>query len=213
MITRLWSMLIFKTKYKSSSDENLMHMIQKNDRYAFNELYDRYAHKLLHYFFRMLGGDEQKAQDFLQEICLKILQKPTQFDSTAVVSTWIYTIAHNMCKNEYRRLNTKKEFLILGATQSPAIYSEDGLFLTESRIDLELITAAIWNEVDKLDHVRRSIFLLRFQAHLSIKDIATILNCTEGTVKSRLYYITKYLAHKLKKLNPNNIEVQINEQS
>ena len=103
-------MLIFRSNYKTSSDEDLMRLIRRHDRRAFNELYDRYAHKLLHYFIRMLGGDEQKAQDFLQELCLKIVQKVERFDLNEVFSTWVYTLAHNMCKNEYRRLKNKKEF-------------------------------------------------------------------------------------------------------
>jgi RNA polymerase sigma-70 factor (ECF subfamily) len=188
-----------------------MRLIRRHDRCAFNELYDRYAHKLLHYFIRMLGGDEQKAQDFLQELCLKIVQKVARFNPNEVFSTWIYTIAHNMCKNEYRRLKNKKEFSHFDVGYDESLFGDDEQFITEQRIDQQIITAAIYNEVSKLDYLRRSTFLLRYQAQLPIKDISKILNCTEGTVKSRIYYITKHIAFKLKYLNPYNIEVEFNE--
>jgi len=85
-----------------------MEFIQRGDISAFDELYHRYSQRLLLYFFRELGCDEQKAQDFLQDAFLKILEKPGLFDPERKFSTWIFTVAYNMCKNEYRRLQARE---------------------------------------------------------------------------------------------------------
>ncbi len=85
-----------------------MEFIQWGDTAAFDELYQRYSQRLLYYFYRMLGGDEDRAQDFLQDLFLKIIEKPNQFVSKQRFSNWIFTVTHNMCKNEYRRLSVRQ---------------------------------------------------------------------------------------------------------
>ena len=97
-------MPVFKKKYINLSDEQLMARIIKNDAHAFNEIYNRYSHRLLIFFLRALGGHDEKAQDFLQDVFLKIIEKPYMFSVDKKFSTWIFTIANNLCKNEYRRL-------------------------------------------------------------------------------------------------------------
>ena len=69
-----------------------MEYIQRRDISAFDELYRRYSHRLLRYFYRELGGDEGKAQDFLQEIFLKIVEKPELFDTERRFSSWIFRL-------------------------------------------------------------------------------------------------------------------------
>ena len=75
---------------------------QRNER-AFAVLYDRYSPRMYRFFFRMLWRDAGKAEDFTQEIFLKIIEKPQLFDPERNFKTWIYTLASNLCKNEYSR--------------------------------------------------------------------------------------------------------------
>jgi RNA polymerase sigma-70 factor (ECF subfamily) len=201
-------MPLLKIKYGKLNDEQLMSMIQKNDASAFNELYDRYATKLLNFFYRMLNGNEQKAQDFVQEICLKIVEKPILFNTKEVFSAWIYTVAYNMCKNEYRRLENRKTFVTSDTNEDELFYKEDKNIPLEHKIDMGIIQKAIFDEVNKMDVLRKTTFILRFQSNLSIKEIGQILNCSEGTVKSRLFYTNKYLADKLRCIHPNKLEVR-----
>ena len=85
------------------SDEALMSRIAKGNTAAFELLYDRYSNRMHAFFRRMLGNDSELANDFLQELFMKIIEKPKAFDVERRFSTWIYTVASNMCKNEYRR--------------------------------------------------------------------------------------------------------------
>ena len=80
---------------------------QGNER-AFNEIYSRYAEPLFHFFYRMLYQDEELAADFCQNLFLKVFEKAGTYNTQYKCSTWIYTMASNMCKNEYRRISRKK---------------------------------------------------------------------------------------------------------
>jgi RNA polymerase sigma-70 factor (ECF subfamily) len=201
-------MPIIKRKYGKLSDENLMERIQHRDTSAFNELYQRYSQRLLLYFYRTLGGDQDKAQDFLQDIFLKIVEKPELFDSHRIFSTWIFTVAHNLCKNEYRRLENRK-----AVQNNPDINSISQSLQSanphpEHNIDARDFKNSLFQELDKLDQDHRSTFLLKHQQNLCIEEISEILGCPEGTVKSRLYYTTKRLAAKLRTFNPYSTQVK-----
>ena len=204
-------MAIFKNRYKNSSDEKLMKYIQKGDVSAFNVLYDRYSQCLLFYFHRMLGGDQDKAQDFLQEIFLKIVEKPELFHPEKRFSTWIFTVAYNLCKNEYRHLEKRKEVENRSEMNvMPKNYLRNNP-QPDQILDQKDFKDKLFAEVEKFDEDHRSVFLLRYQQNFGLKEISEILGCPEGTVKSRLFYTTKKLAEKLKAYNPYNKEVKANE--
>ncbi len=206
-------MTIFKHKYKKLDDEKLMQCIQQGVASAFDELYDRYSKRLLFYFFRELGGDEEKAQDFLQELFLKVIEKPGLFCTERKFSTWIFTVAYNMCKNEYRRMEVRNVIdnkVDIDETQ-PGI---DGDFHpAERNLDQKAFENALTAELEKLEDGHRSAFLLRYQQNLTLKEIGDILGCSEGTIKSRLFYTTHKLASRLKAFNPYRAEVPKDERT
>lgn len=204
-------MAIFHNKYREFSDERLMERIQRHDTLAFNELYDRYSKHLLFYFFRELGGNEEKAQDFLQEIFLKIVEKPVLFCTEKKFSTWIFVVAYNMCKNEYRRLGVRNIVDSNADTEELSQKFDSDYNQVERNVDQKTFETALIAELCKLEDDQRSTFLLRYQQNLSIKEIGEILGCSEGTIKSRLYYTTKKLAMKLKAFNPYKDEVSKDE--
>ena len=186
---------------KKLTDENLILQVAANDISAFEELYARYSVRILNYFFRMLGSDRDKAQDFLQDVFIKLLEKAHLFDEKEKFSTWIYTMSHNMCRNEYRYQNVRIKAVQNGKINNGSLQECDSV-TTEENIDLKLIKSALYAEVEKLDDNHRSTFILRYQGNMSIKEISSVLNCSEGTTKSRLYYTTRDLMTKLKDYNP-----------
>ncbi len=181
------------------SDEMLMARVQQQDSAAFETLYDRHKQRLLRFFYRMLHQDNEKAQDFLQEIFVKIIEKPHYFSGKSSFLTWIFTVANNMVKNEYRRLQVRK---LVVAEENLDIFSDPEA--EREIIDAREFQRLVLEELDGLDPAKRSTFLLRFQEEFSLKEISEILGCSLGTVKSRLFYTTKYLATALKAFAPNN---------
>jgi len=187
-------------KIKTLSDENLVLRISRNDAAAFEEIYDRYSLRILNYFYRMLAGNEDKAQDFLQDLFVKLLDKAHLFDINEKFSTWVYTIAHNMCRNEYRHQSVRIKAIQNGSLTHNE-YENNGAS-PDQNIDIQLLKNVMKSEVDKLGENHRTTFVLRYQENLSIKEISKVLGCSEGTTKSRLHYTTRELTFKLKDYNP-----------
>jgi len=191
-----------------ASDEELMVAIQAGDSRALETLYNRYSKRLLIYFCRMLGV-EDKAQDFLQDIFLKLIERPNAFDTSRTFSKWIFSVAANMCKNEYRFLEVRAAHQNNGVVN--IVPPDDSRSEIDDGLEQAEFRARLQQEIRKLDADDRSTFLLRFQEDFSIREIAQILNCPEGTVKSRLFYITKKLANRLRNYNTSVSEVKCHE--
>jgi RNA polymerase sigma-70 factor, ECF subfamily len=179
-----------KEKYKKIRDEDLMVAIHQGETDAFDELYDRYQKRLLYYFYRMLGNSREKAGDFLQDIFMKIIERPDQFDSSRRFCTWLFSVAHNMCKNEYRRLSVRKNVSYDGETDyqdTADNHDEENRQLAEE----------IFNGLNDLGEIEKTAFLLYYREDFTVRDIGQVLNLPEGTVKSKLFYTRKKISERL----------------
>lgn len=168
-----------------------MQQIVYGDQTAFAELYHRYKDRMYYYFFRMLGNSPEQANDFLQELFMKLIEKPESYNPKYSFTTWLYSVANNMCKNEYRRREVRQEY------QAAESNEPELDFIDDKTIEPEQIVEKIFDTLDELGEEHRSAFLLRYREGFSIKDVAEILELPEGTVKSRLFYAKRMLAEKL----------------
>ncbi len=184
---------MFKKKtYNTLTDEELMQHIQKGKVAAFDALYARYSRRMFAFFYKMLWQNDAKANDFTQELFLKIIEKPHSFDTQRNFSTWIYTLAHNLCKNEYRKQDNKNRVMERQAAQQARVENPKN-DLDENTFQKDLNAA-----LEKLPEAHRTCFLLRYKDELTISEMSKILNCPEGTIKSRLFYAAKKLSKLLK---------------
>lgn len=192
-------MRLIKPSYRTMSDEDLMSAVRNGDKRAFDELYNRYSKPLLGYFMRMLWRDREKAEDFVHDIFAKIIRKPELFDVSRSFKTWVYSVANNMCKNEYKRQEVRKN-TSNGLDSSYSVSDENSNVLHEVQ-DLQF-RSAFESSMDQLDEKHSEVFRLRHIDGLSIKEIAEMLEISDGTVKSRIFYASKYLAESLSDFNP-----------
>ena len=183
--------MIFRRKNRAYNDSELMKLIVLGDQSAFNELYHRYKDRLYYYFYRMLGNSTEQANDFLQEIFMRTIEKPESYNPAYTFQTWLFSVANNMCKNEYRRRGVRLEY------QDYESYEQKLDFMKEPAIEPEFLLEKIFQTLNQLGEENRSAFLLRYREGFSIKEVAQILELPEGTVKSRLFYARKILAEKL----------------
>jgi RNA polymerase sigma-70 factor (ECF subfamily) len=185
-------MKLFRKAISDWSDESLMHALGQGNQSAFTELYNRYAGKLKGYFRNMLWRDDEKAEDFVHDLFAKIIQHPESFDTSRSFKTWIFSVASNMCKNEYKRMEVRKN-TVHGVDTSFAPSNENVL----NQVQDAQFLAEFEDKLQELDEKHRSVFTLRHLDGLALKEIAEILDINEGTVKSRLFYATKFLANQL----------------
>ena len=191
-------MQLFKPKYNSLTDEELMKALSKGDQRAFDELYKRFYAQLLGYFKNMLWGDREKAEDMVHDIFAKIIKNPDYFDTNRSFRTWLFSVASNMCKNEYKKQAVRKN-TSNGVEDYRSISSSTNVLAEVQDIQFQ---QAFEENLAKMDEKHREVFALRHLEGLSMKEIAEVMEINEGTVKSRLFYATKFLAEKLKVYNP-----------
>ena len=168
------------------TDEQLMELFLTNKdgrgAIAFDHLYNRYAKRMVNFFYYALKNDYAKAQDFLHDLYLKIIENKDKFDSNKSFQAWIYRMASNMCKNEFRSIAVSKKYK--EHAQYTARLTDTGPKLND---DLRAY-------INSLPHEQRSLIILRFKFNLTIKEISDIFECAEGTIKSRLFYAVKELS-------------------
>ena len=83
-------------------DATLMLRVKRGDRAAFTELVEKYKQPVMNFIFRTLR-DETEAEDLAQNVFLQVYKSRDRYERTAKFSTWLFTIARNLCLNEIRR--------------------------------------------------------------------------------------------------------------
>lgn len=161
------------------SDAALMQSIIRREERAFSALYDRYGARMYRFFLRMFRRDAVQAEDFTQELFLRIWEKAGYYDPEKSFRTWLYSLAYNLCKNEFRRLTRPV------VSPPPEEDWEDNVL---EQLDRELFEQQLQASILLLSPAQHECFVLRYQEALSVPEIADILGCPEGTVKSRLYH-------------------------
>jgi RNA polymerase sigma-70 factor (ECF subfamily) len=193
---------IFGNTYKQCSDEELMDLMCAGNKKALDELYGRYASILLRFFLKMLGNDREKSEDFVHDFFAKIIQNPTLFDSSRSFKTWCFAVANNMCKNEYKKIGVRQYW---SNSLDASIGEVDRARNVDQQVHESIFQEAFSFSLANLDDKHKMVFSLRHMDGLTIKEIAEKLEINEGTIKSRLFYATKYLAENLKEYNPVEI--------
>jgi RNA polymerase sigma-70 factor (ECF subfamily) len=160
------------------------------DARAFQQLVARYRDRLINFVDRKLG-DRARSEDLVQEAFLRVYRHLHRFDPTRKFSTWIYTIASNLAKNELR--NRSRSPLVYYQSlrpqgdedQRPLQFEDAGSRpddMYANRYLREMVDAA----VALLSPHHREVFVMRELEGLSYEDIARLTSCNLGTVKSRL---------------------------
>ena len=180
-----------RNKIHNHSDEELMKMILKGHKLAFGFLYERYFDKLV-WFANGIIQDKFVAEDVVQEVFIKIIETPERFDLDRKFSTWVYTLTSNLSKNKLRDEQLKQRKLnsiIQYTNQASKLHHNLDVRITEMKLE-ELF--------QNLSEKEKSLFTLRFEQQLSIKEIASTMQIPEGSVKSGLYYLLQKYDHLLK---------------
>lgn len=190
-------MQLFHLHTKNKSDEELMAQVKGGSSSAFDELYRRYARRLNGFFFCQLGGDEERAADAVQDVMLRLYEARGRYRVGESVATWVFAMAYNLCKNQYRHLEHEQNYLAL----------LDAEPITESRVEVQMdrqqLEEALQQVLSSLAPPLRMLFSLRYEEDLTVPQIAKIQELPEGTVKSRLHKTITIIRNKLKEYEDN----------
>jgi RNA polymerase sigma-70 factor (ECF subfamily) len=179
-----------REQLRSADDSAVVTAFLGGEERAFSELVERYQTRLLNFIYRTIG-DRDRAEDLVQEVFIRVYRHLHRFDRSKKFSTWAYTIASNLAKNELR--NRSRNPLVLFQTMQGSADDEDRPLQFEdstSRPDdmyrHRHLRELVEDTVAKLPEHHRQVFVLRELEGKSYEEIAEITDCNLGTVKSRL---------------------------
>ena len=169
------------------SDEDLIKEYQDNNTpEAYDILVKRYKDPLMNFVYRFVG-DRDICTDVVQDTMIKFYLNKDSYRSFAKFSTWIYTIAGNLAKNELKRRRRRVIFSIDNSDDERSPQIEDKMFLSpEKSADGEIRNEIIQKALLKVKPVYREVVILRDIQDLSYEEISEITGLAIGTVKSRI---------------------------
>ena len=183
-------------------DAALMLRVKKGDRTAFASLVEKYQQPVMNFIHRTLR-DETEAEDVAQNVFLQVYKSAPRYVTTAKFSTWLFTIARNLCLNEIRR-RSRHPAESLDATRpdsedQPLHQIEDKQTFTPPASLLQgELEEKIAEALAELPENQRTALLLCRQDELSYEEIAEVLDCSLSATKSLIHRGRETLKAKLK---------------
>ena len=187
------------------SDEVLMMQFQGGDRSAFTVLVRRHKTPIFNFILRQVRT-KSTAEDLTQDVFVRVVQNAATFKHEARFTTWVYSIARNLCIDHLRKMSLRRHPSLDQATGK----DKDGPTLGERVADKHHsaaadrqamsadIAARIVDAVDELPVEQREVFLLRQLGKVPFKEIAKMTGVPENTVKSRMRYALERLQEALR---------------
>lgn len=179
-----------------TEERALVQAVQAGDRGAFKAIYEQYQARIYNLIYYAVG-DRAAAQDVLQIVFLKAYRGLAGFRFESSLGTWIYRIAINECQNQNRRHGYEHvpfEAVLGTGEEIDSGAPPDELHLTDER--REIVGEAL---LALAPHLRTAI-VLRYVEGFSYKEIAAVLECSAGTVASRLNRALCQLEERLRPL-------------
>ncbi len=169
----------------TKDERELIRRLQSGDVAAFRELVETNKRRLFALAYGLVGN-VQEAEDVSQEAFIKIYQSIGNFRGDSQLSSWMYRIVVNLCLNRRRKkaltaMELRGDFDNDGALRSGADTNP------EQHTEASLLQKHLRRALRRLSPQQRTIFALRHDQDLPLKDISAILHISEGTVKSQLF--------------------------
>lgn len=183
-------------------DAALMLRVKQGDMAAFEELVDKYKQSVVNLACRILS-DAAEAEDLAQNVFLQVYKSAHRYRVTAKFSTWLYTIARNLCLNEIRR-RSRHPADSLEASQAesedlPARQFEDkSTFAPPEELLQGELAGKIGEALADLPESQRTAILLFREDDMSYEDIAEVMGCSLSATKSLIHRGRETLKQKLK---------------
>jgi len=185
-------------------DETALVRRSKNrDAGAFGQLVLRHQERILNLLYRMTG-DYHAALDLCQDTFLKAYRSIASFEERSSLHTWLYRIATNLCLSRRRSQGRHPEVFLEGmgdrSGDDPAPQPADPTAGPEETAESRERRSQVHQAIQSLDPDLRSVVLLRDLEGLSYEEIAGVLSCPTGTVRSRLHRARLELKEKLRRV-------------
>lgn len=187
----------------SSEDVDLVRRVARRDDAAFEQLVERYQHRIFSFCARMLG-DRQEAEDVAQDVFITLYKNAGEFRGESQFSTWLFRIAKNQTLNRIkyleRRGRSKRRSLDELADDGPGALPDPREVSPDDRIADQQTATLVQEAIETLADDHRAVVVLRDMEDLSYEEISEITGLPIGTVKSRIHRGRSALARRLMRI-------------
>lgn len=182
------------TAVKAHSDETLMGLLADGQDAALAELVRRYQNDVFRFCLHYLKNVET-AKDTAQETFVRVYTARDRFDVDRKFKPWMLCIARNLCLNTLKkgRAVQMEAFEELGALRESGEILGEGLETPAEQLVIKERRQTLMDALDMLPAESREIVMLRYFQRMSARDIAAVVDTTEGAVRTRLHRILKQL--------------------
>lgn len=177
------------TVHMSDREKLLLDKAKAGDIAAFEELIEGYQRKIFNIALRIVGNYDD-ANDLSQEVLIRIFKSIGSFKEQSSFSTWIYRITTNVCLDDIRKRKNRRvvsldeEIKVEDGEMQRQIVSNDPL--PEETAEKEELRELVNGAISSLSEEHRLVIVMRDLQGFSYEEIARILKCPEGTIKSRI---------------------------
>lgn len=179
-------------------DSALVEQVQQGNYNAFNVLVDRWQAPIHRFAFRFFA-DVDDASEITQKTFIKVYQKLDTLDEPGKFSSWIYRVANNLCLDELKRAGRRKS-----TTLEAWAEQAEGSQTPAKKLETKELGEVLQKALQTLPDEQRAVIILKQYEGMKFREIADILEESENTVKSRMYYGFKSLRRVLEKWNIQN---------
>jgi len=197
----------FHVPMPEGHEQELVARLKRRDEVAFNELVELYQGRIYRLVFRMLG-DRAEAEDLAQEVFVTVFKRIDTFRGDSKLSTWMYRVATNHCKNRLKFLGRRgrgrkrelDEIADAHAIESATMATSANLPRPDEALQGRQIEGFIGQALRELNEEQRELVILRDIESLSYDEIQSVTGLPAGTVKSRLHRARLALAQRVREL-------------
>lgn len=184
------------------SDAALMLRVQRGDMVAFEALVDRHKQGVVNLIYRTLP-DATEAEDLAQTAFVQVYKSAARYRATAKFTTWLYTIARNLCLNEIRRRSRHPAEALDAPVAGVEGESERQIgdlrsFSPDQTALHNELSEKLEQALNELPENQRTAILLCQQEDLAYEDIAKVLDCSLSATKSLIHRGRETLRQRLK---------------
>lgn len=189
----------------SEEEKQDLERVREGDVEAYNRLVERYQGKIYAIAYNMTGNNED-AKDLVQDIFVKAFRNLKRFKGDSSFYTWIYRIAVNHTINFLKKRN-RQHFYSLDDVDQGVENDPDYVDLVSNsepfrNAELSELQKKLNEAIQKLSEKHRAVVIMHDIEGLPHEEISKILGCSEGTVRSRLFYARRQLQNFLQEYQP-----------
>lgn len=179
------------------NETDLVIGIQNGDADSFSKLYDLYIDKAVRTAY-LITGNKASAEDVAQEAFVKCYFEMGKLQNPECFKTWFYRL---LVRTAWRNAEIEKRNVPVQDLFEDSKANEEKS-IEQQYLDAE-ISKVLYEQIQKLDRKKRTTIMLFYYGELSTREVARVMGCLEGTVKSRLHF-----ARKILKRNLDNLQIK-----